>query len=100
VDFSLVLRTVLLLTVTCGALAVLVAIASAVVPMPVAGQLVAAFTDTFKLGVVAIFGSHRRPGRSVSGPAMNSFPENAAYPTLTMPRASGSRGIRRRGNFS
>lgn len=56
VDFSVVLRTVLLLTVTCGVLAVVVVIASAMTPMPLADHLVSAFTDTFKLGVAAILG--------------------------------------------
>jgi hypothetical protein len=56
INFVVILRIVLLFTVTCGILAVVVAIVSAVIPMPLAGQLVVAFTDTFKLGVAAIVG--------------------------------------------
>jgi hypothetical protein len=56
VDFDVIFRSVLRLTFACGALAVAVAVLATVIPMPLAGQLVSAFTDTFKLGVAAILG--------------------------------------------
>lgn len=55
-DFHLILRTVVLLTASCAVLGVTVAIASAVLPIAHADQLVGTFTDTFKLGMVAILG--------------------------------------------
>ena len=55
-EFDRLLKIVVSLTLTCGGLAVGVAIIGAFVPMPLAGQLVSAFIDNFKVGMAAILG--------------------------------------------
>jgi hypothetical protein len=56
VEFDRLLKIVVALTLVCGGLAVAVAIIGAFMPMPLAGQLVSAFLDSFKLGMAAILG--------------------------------------------
>jgi hypothetical protein len=56
VEFDRLLRIVVTLTILCGGLAVAVAIIGAFMPMPLAGQLVSAFLDNFKVGMAAILG--------------------------------------------
>ena len=56
IDFTVVLRIVVFITVASGALAVTVAILGALMPMPLAAQLVGVFTDTCRLGAAAIVG--------------------------------------------
>ena len=55
-EFDRLLRIVVTLTILCGGLAVAVAIIGAFMPMPLAGQLVSAFLDNFKVGMAAILG--------------------------------------------
>jgi hypothetical protein len=67
VEFDRILNIVVRLTLLCGGLAVVVAIVAAVMPVPLAGQLVSAFLDNFKVGMAAILGLiGGRGGRSAS----------------------------------
>jgi hypothetical protein len=56
VEFNRILNIVFTLTLLCGGLAVVVAIVDAIVPVAMAGQLVSAFLDSFKVGMAAILG--------------------------------------------
>jgi hypothetical protein len=56
VEFHRILNIVATLTLFCGGLAVAVAIVGAIMLVPLAGQLVSAFLDSFKLGMAAILG--------------------------------------------
>jgi hypothetical protein len=56
VEFDRILKIVVMLTLLCGGLAVAVAIVAAMMPVPLAGQLVSAFIDNFKVGMAAILG--------------------------------------------
>ena len=55
-QFDRILSIVVTLTILCGGLAVAVGIAAAIMPVPLAGQLVSAFLDNFKVGMAAILG--------------------------------------------
>jgi hypothetical protein len=66
VEFDRLPKIVITLTLVCGGLAVAVAIIGAFMPMPLAGQLVSAFLDNFKVGMAAILGLiEGRGGRSI-----------------------------------
>jgi hypothetical protein len=56
VEFDRILNIVVMLTLLCSGLAVAVAIVGAIMPVPLAGQLVSAFLDSFKVGMAAILG--------------------------------------------